>query len=59
MRVGTPADPTQVLDVSRDIWAKYGLGEPPRDLRFDGFLHGLHPESVGLGEGLDRMDGRE
>lgn len=57
MRVGTPADPTQVLDVSRDIWAKYGLGEPPRDLRFDGFLHGLHPESVGLGEGLDGMDG--
>lgn len=56
MRVGTPADPTQVLDVSRDIWTKYGLGEPPRDLRFDVFLHGLHPQSVGLGEGLAGMD---
>lgn len=57
VRVGTPADPTQVLDVSRDVWAKYGLGEPPGNIRFDEFLHGLHTECERLGEGLDRMDG--
>lgn len=45
MRVGTPADPTQVLDVSRDIWAKYGLGEPPGNVGFDDFLHRSHPQS--------------
>lgn len=56
MRVGTPADPTQVLDVSGDVWAKYGLGEPPGNVRFDSFLHGLHPQYERLGERLERLD---
>lgn len=56
MRVGTPANPTQILDVSGDVWAKYGLGEPPRDLRFDDFLHRSYSQYERLGERLAGMD---